>query len=139
MDDIASGVRSGLLDSDARVTILGADAPCAMSASARAPTRSVDLRLKAGGVHCVYALAELKYSRASSERALEKAEGRLGWLRDAISNQGYLVLGDRKYTIRAQAVGALGVSLHGWRLRLQMVGLDRTIYAEGGPFTQRLV
>lgn len=116
MNDLADKVRCGM--GAAGIQILGADCPCLMSAASTGLMRSVDLRVKVGALH---GILEIKFSRSSLDAACKSAESSLPWMFRAARAPGYFLMNGRKYPMRLQLVGTLGVSCTGWRLCLQSI------------------
>ena len=116
MDAIARQVRSGM--EAAGISILGADCPCIVSASGDTPNRSVELRVRAGHR---YGAVEIKWSRYDLDAACKSAEQSLPWMTKAALAPGSFVMSGRKYPMRLQTVGTLGVTMSRWRLSLKFV------------------
>lgn len=116
MNNTAQRVRAEMASEGVR--ILGADCPCILEGDR--PQRSVDLRIK---VDDLYGAVELKFSRRNLDTACRNANS--AWLLKAAKLPGSFLMGGRKYKMNLQVVGALGVSLSGWRLELTRVSTGR--------------
>ena len=118
------------------VEVLGADCPCLLSGEEETPSHSVDLRVRIGKV---YGIVELKWSRHDLESACQAAKQSLSWMRSAATNPGFFLLGGRRYKMKINAVGTLGVSLTSWRLHLDVLGPRGRVIVASGELPGNLV
>lgn len=127
MDSIANSVRSGMAAHG--IEVLGADCPCLLSEEQPSPKHSVDLRIRVGDV---YAIVELKWSRYDLESACQSAKQSLPWMISAATKPGFFLLGGRRYKMKINAVGTVGVSLTCWRLHLDVLGTKKRVIDASG-------
>ena len=65
-----------------------------------------------------YGVVEVKWSRHDLDAACRSAEKSLPWMTKAALAPGSFVMNGRKYPMRLQMVGTLGVTMASWRLSL---------------------